>query len=299
VTSPSAPGEPGDEQPGSDTGESSAPTSTEPERPPEPVEPEERRPATGVRWPDSGTTPDAPGDGSLRSGPASTETPSTETPSAETPSTETPSIETPSPADDDATPPSGLPAAQRLPQSQPPSPGNVVPDRTTGTAPTPAPGAAWPHPGYQGPGQPHPGYQPPGHQQGGPTTWPQTAPAWAPPPPAAPRDPARRRRVRRIVLLVVLGVVVVAAIVVALLAFLVGPRFARYDVLDRAAVERGVGDVVSRDWHRQVTGVTCPDGERVRPGVAFVCTASVDGRPQQIPVDVVDENGGYEVGQPR
>ncbi len=96
-----------------------------------------------------------------------------------------------------------------------------------------------------------------------------------------------------------LGVVVVAAVVVALLAFLVGPRFARYDVLDRAAVERGVGDVVTRDWHRQVTGVTCPDGERVRPGVAFVCTATVDGRPQQIPVDVVDETGAYEVGQPR
>jgi hypothetical protein len=101
------------------------------------------------------------------------------------------------------------------------------------------------------------------------------------------------------VLALVLGVFVVAAVVVALLAFLVGPRFARYDVLDRAAVERGVADVVTRDWHRQVTGVTCPDGERVRPGVAFVCTATVDGRPQQIPVDVLDENGAYEVGQPR
>ena len=100
-------------------------------------------------------------------------------------------------------------------------------------------------------------------------------------------------------LIVVLAVVVVVAVVVALLAFLVGPRFARYDVLDRAAVERGVGDVVTRDWHRQITGVTCPDGERVRPGVTFVCSATVDGRPQQIPVDVVDEHGGYEVGQPR
>jgi hypothetical protein len=98
---------------------------------------------------------------------------------------------------------------------------------------------------------------------------------------------------------VVLGVVVLAAVVVALLAFLVGPRFARYDVLDRAAVERGVGDVVTRDWHRQVTGVSCPDDVRVRPDTSFSCTATVDGRPQQIPVDVVDENGAYEVGQPR
>ena len=55
-------------------------------------------------------------------------------------------------------------------------------------------------------------------------------------------------------------------------------------------------------WHclcAQITDVRCPDGERVRPGVAFECTATVDGRPQQVPVDVTDENGAYEVGQPR
>jgi hypothetical protein len=187
------------------------------------------------------------------------------------------------PADRDTTPPSGVaPAAS---STRTPDPGHVVPDRTTGTVPTSPPGTAWPHPGYG---------------QGAPPAWQPTTPGWAPPPPpTAPRDPARRRRVRRIVLLVVLGLVVVAAIVVALLAFLVGPRFARYDVLDRAAVERGVTDVVTRDWHRQITNVSCPDGERVRPGTSFVCSATVDGRPQQIPVDVVDDKGGYEVGQPR
>jgi hypothetical protein len=180
----------------------------------------------------------------------------------------------PDSSSDDPTPPTGTAA---------PGPGDVVPERTTGTAPTPAPSAAWPHPAYQP----------------GPPTWPQTAPAWAPAAATAPPDPARRRRIRRIVLLVVLALVVIAAIVVALLAFLVGPRFARYDVLDHAAVERGVSDVVTRDWHRQITNVVCPDGERVRPGVSFTCSATVDGRPQQVPVDVVDENGGYEVGQPR
>jgi hypothetical protein len=147
-------------------------------------------------------------------------------------------------------------------------------------------------------GLPTAGY-PQGAPSAGPPTWQQTAPGWAPPPAATPRDPARRRRIRRIGLAVVLGLVVIAAVVVALLAFLVGPRFARYDVLDRAAVERGVTDVVTRDWHRQVTGTVCPADERVRPGTSFVCTATVDGRPQQIPVDVVDENGTYEVGQPR
>ncbi|WP_433798581.1 DUF4333 domain-containing protein [Actinomycetospora sp. CA-084318] len=175
--------------------------------------------------------------------------------------------------DTDATPPSGVTA---------PGPGDVVPARTSGTAPDPTPGAAWPNPAFQ------------------PGPWQQTAPGWAPAPPqASPPDPARRRRTRRIVLGVVLGVVVLALVVVALLAFLVGPRFARYDVLDRAAVERGVTDVVTRDWKRQVTGVTCPEGERVRPGTTFTCTGTVDGRPMRIPVDVVDESGTYEVGQPR
>ncbi len=173
--------------------------------------------------------------------------------------------------DEDATPPSGVVAP--------------TPVRTTGLAPVPAPGAAWPNPNPN----PNPGPRGP---------WQQTAPGWAPPPAPAP-DPARRRRVRRIVLAVVLGVVVLAVVVVALLAFLVGPRFARYDVLDRASVERGVTEVVTRDWKRQVAGVSCPDDERVRPGTTFSCTGTVDGRPVSIPVDVVDENGTYEVGQPR
>ena len=165
--------------------------------------------------------------------------------------------------DDDATPPSGLG-----------TPGPGTPGRTTAVAPAPNPGWSGAQPG---PGQ-------------------QTAPGWAPPP---PRDPARARRTRRIVLAVVLGVVVLAAVVVALLAFLVGPRFARYDVLDRAAVERGVTDVVTRDWRRPATGASCPDDVRVRPGASFACTVTVEGRPQQVPVDVVDEAGTYEVGQPR
>lgn len=188
----------------------------------------EARPATGIRWSQTGETPAAAG------APAH-----------------------PDP-DDDPTPPSGIPAGQTAP-------------------------GTWPHPGFP-------------HQA--PPTWQQTAPGWAPPA-TRPRDPARRRRVRRILLGILLGIIVAAAVVVALLAFLVGPRFARYDVLDRAAVERGVGDVVTRDWHRQVAGVTCPDDVRVRPNTSFSCTATVDGRPQQVPVDVVDQNGTYEVGQPR
>jgi hypothetical protein len=182
------------------------------------------------------------------------------------------------PGHDEARPATGI---RYAPTEETPATGTPVSDDD----PTPPSGVpagqttpgTWPHPGFP-------------HQA--PPTWQQTAPT-------PPRDPARRRRVRRIVLAVVLGLVVIAAVVVALLAFLVGPRFARYDVLDRAAVERGVTDVVTRDWHRRITGTTCPADQRVVPGTSFLCTATVDDRPQQIPVDVVDENGTYEVGQPR
>ncbi|NMO92853.1 DUF4333 domain-containing protein [Actinomycetospora sp. TBRC 11914] len=286
MTSPSTPEEPGhDRAPGADAGDPSVSTTAEPAGHAEPArsadqaEParsaEPIEPAEQAQFSEPGAVagaPEAPDDAPAH-GPAE---PGRE-PAEARPATgirwgdrghETPA------ADDDATPPSGF--------HVPPAPGEVVPDRTTGAAPSPPPGAAWPHPGYQ---------------QGAPPTWPPTAPAWAPAPP--PRDPARRRRIRRLVLLGLLALLVVAAVVVLLLAFLVGPRFARYDVLDHAAVERGVTDVVTRDWHRQITGVSCPDGERVRPGTSFTCAATVDGKPQQVPVDVVDENGTYEVGQPR
>lgn len=173
-----------------------------------------------------------------------------------------------------ASPPDqGSPEGDAAPEVRPTA-GVRTPGRTTAVAPAPTPAWAGAQPG----------------------PWPRTATGWAPPP---PRDPARTRRTRRIVLAVVLGVVVLAAVVVALPAFLVGPRFARYDVLDRAAVERGVTDIVTRDWRRPATGASCPDDVRVRPGASFTCTVTVDGRPQQVPVDVVDETGTYEVGQPR
>ncbi len=88
-------------------------------------------------------------------------------------------------------------------------------------------------------------------------------------------------------------------VVVGLLAFVIGPRFARTDVLDASSVEQGVTRVVTEDWRRAITGVQCPEDQPVRTGTAFTCTATVDGRPQQVPVRVVDDVGTYSVGQPR
>lgn len=181
-----------------------------------------------------------------------------------------------------ATPPSGFPTPGPTPGPWA-RPGTTGPPTSPGWQPGPAagpPGAPRPFPGAPGP-----------------------APTWwgpAPPPPARPpRSPEERRRRRRVVLLVLGAVLGVAVVVVALLAFLVGPRFARYDVLDAGAVARGVTGVVTTDWKRQITDTRCPDDQRVAPGTTFTCTATVDGRPQQVPVTVTDTTGAYEVGQPR
>jgi hypothetical protein len=57
--------------------------------------------------------------------------------------------------------------------------------------------------------------------------------------------------------------------------------------------------VVTEDWRRSITGVQCPEDQPVRTGTEFTCTATVDGRPQQVPVRLVDDVGTYSVGQPR
>lgn len=158
----------------------------------------------------------------------------------------------------------------------------------------PYPGTTYPY-GRYGPYDPYAPVAPqgPGHPWGPPAGAgpPGTGPATGGPPP--------RRRGRRVVLGLLTALVVAGLVVLALLAFVVGPRFARVDVLDPVAVERGVSDVVTQDWRRTVTGVDCPSEVRVRAGVSFRCSATVDGRPRQVPVDVLDDEGTYQVGQPR
>ena len=127
------------------------------------------------------------------------------------------------------------------------------------------------------------------------TGWGQPGPGWGGPYPPQPRKPFPWKAVG----LVVAALIVIALIVLGLLAFVVGPRFARVDVLDADSVTQGVTRVVTEDWRRQITGVTCPSDQEVRPGATFTCSATVDGRPAQVPVSIIDASGTYSVGQPR
>jgi hypothetical protein len=173
--------------------------------------------------------------------------------------------------------------------------------------PSVGPGSPWAPPGYGAPPSPY-GPPRPGHGQP-PPGWGQPPPGWGPPPPGwgppygppgwAPPPRPRKPFPWKVLGLVVGVLVLLAGVVVLLLAFVVGPRFARVDVLDPDAVAQGVTRVVTEDWRRQVTGVTCPADQEVRPGVRFTCRATVDGRPAQVPVTIVDAEGTYSVGQPR
>ncbi|MEJ2887579.1 DUF4333 domain-containing protein [Actinomycetospora aeridis] len=162
----------------------------------------------------------------------------------------------------------------------------------SGTAQFTQPG----QPGQPGPGGPGtwapPGGGPPG---GGPPGWGQPGPGWGGPYPPPPRRPFPWK----VVGIVAGAVLLVALIVLGLLAFVVGPRFARVDVLDADAVAQGVTRVVTDEWHRQISDVSCPADQEVRTGARFTCSATVDGRPVQVPVSVVDPQGTYSVGQPR
>lgn len=112
-------------------------------------------------------------------------------------------------------------------------------------------------------------------------------------PPRAP-SPPRRGTARLLTLVIVAGLAALG-----LFGFVLEPRFALREVLDGPAVERGVARVVTDDWRRRVEAVQCPDGMAARAGTSFRCGATVDGRPRSIPVDVLDDTGTYQVGQPR
>jgi hypothetical protein len=91
------------------------------------------------------------------------------------------------------------------------------------------------------------------------------------------------------------GAVVLA--VVAVLGF-VSPGFFNTRVLDAAAVETGVQQVLAQDYGLEVESVTCPEGQQVVPDAGFECTAVVDGAQVPVPIKITSSDGNYEVGRP-
>lgn len=81
------------------------------------------------------------------------------------------------------------------------------------------------------------------------------------------------------------------------------PMFPRQKVLDEAALEgdAGVKKILIADYGVPVESVDCPAEQEVETGNEFTCTVQLEGGSgeKQVDITVVDDNGRYEVGEPR
>lgn len=77
------------------------------------------------------------------------------------------------------------------------------------------------------------------------------------------------------------------------------PTGAPARVLDPAAVGDGVRKILLETFRvAEVDGVTCPAGQPVIIGRAFVCTAQIGGAVKRVPITVLDADGRYRVDPP-
>jgi hypothetical protein len=120
---------------------------------------------------------------------------------------------------------------------------------------------------------------------------------WAPGYPAQQEARGAGGAKGRMPLIIGAGAAVVVLVVVGVLGF-VSPGFFNTRVLDTAAVQNGVQQVLTQDYDLEVQSVTCPDGQQVVPDATFECTAVVDGDQVTVPVRITSADGNYEVGRP-
>jgi hypothetical protein len=78
----------------------------------------------------------------------------------------------------------------------------------------------------------------------------------------------------------------------------VSPGFFNTRILDPAAVQAGVQQVLTQDYGLEVQAVTCADGVEVQEGTTFDCQATVDGEALTVPIRITSSEGNYEVGRP-
>ncbi|TNC25450.1 DUF4333 domain-containing protein [Amycolatopsis alkalitolerans] len=167
------------------------------------------------------------------------------------------------------------PYPQQPPQGYPPSGG--FPAQGYPQQPPPQYGQYPQQPGYppqQQYQQPYYGQQPPGFGA-----------------------PAPQRKGRGTLLWIVGGVVVVVLVALGITGF-VTPGFFVTKVLDQTAVQDGVKQTLST-YGVTADSVSCPAKQEVKAGTTFTCTATVNGKQQQVTVTVLDTAGNYQVGRPQ
>jgi hypothetical protein len=146
------------------------------------------------------------------------------------------------------------------------------------------PGGAYPQSGPQA--QPQYGQQP-----GGQYDYTQQFPGTA-----APEGEQAPKSKKGLLIGVVAAIVVVAVVLV--LGF-VAPGFFKTQVFNNTQMQTDVQKLLTETYKIDgVTGVTCPAEQKVEDGAKFECTATIAGKPQQVPITVKGDGGNYEVSPP-
>lgn len=96
---------------------------------------------------------------------------------------------------------------------------------------------------------------------------------------------------------IITAVVIVVAAAVGVTGFWL-PGFFVTKVLDQTAVQNGVTQMLAT-YGDTATAVSCPAKQEVKAGTTFTCTATIDGKQQQVTVTVQNDNGDYQVGHPQ
>ncbi|MEV4050616.1 DUF4333 domain-containing protein [Amycolatopsis sp. NPDC049688] len=97
-----------------------------------------------------------------------------------------------------------------------------------------------------------------------------------------------------------IGVIVAVAVVaVFLFTAFVTPGFLKTQVFNNTQMQTDVQKLLTETYKIDgVTGVTCPAEQKVEDGAKFECTATIAGKPQQVPITVKGDGGNYEVSPP-
>lgn len=95
-----------------------------------------------------------------------------------------------------------------------------------------------------------------------------------------------------------IGALVVIIAAVGVLGF-VTPGWFNTQVFNNTQMQTDVQKLLTETYQIQnVTAVSCPSGKEVKDGEKFSCTATIDGKPQDVPITVKGDTGNYEVSPP-
>jgi hypothetical protein len=147
------------------------------------------------------------------------------------------------------------------------------------------PGGAYPQSGPQA--QPQYGQQQPGQYDYGQQQFPGAG---------APEGEKPAKSKKGLLIGVIAAVAVVA---VVLFTAFVAPGFLKTQVFNNTQMQADVQKLLTETYKIDgVTGVTCPAEQKVADGAKFECTATIAGKPQQVPITVKGDGGNYEVSPP-